>query len=332
MKTLQLLLPIFLLSGTAMAADDMTRHEPDTNSGITFALENDLFNGRDDGYTNGVRAAYMSPEDEMPYWLSSTVNNIPFFARDGHKRWHLEVGQSMFAPEDLTISTLQANDRPYAGWLYGSVGVISDTGSRLDNLQLTLGMVGPASGAAEAQRVVHKIVGAPIPQGWGHQLNNEPGVMLTYERKWRNMYELTPFGMGVDITPSMGGSVGNVYTHASVGAIARIGYDLPSDYGPPVIRPNLPGSDFFKPSGNVSWYFFAGVEGRAVGHNIFLDGNSFTESHSVDKNLFVGGAQAGVAITYKSTRLAYTQIFRTREFEGQPRNDQFGALTLSVRY
>jgi lipid A 3-O-deacylase len=213
----------------------------------------------------------------------------------------------MFAPKDLTISALQINDRPYAGWLYGTIGVISDTGAQLDNLQLTLGMVGPASGAAEAQHIVHKAIGSPIPQGWGNQLNNEPGLILTYERKWRNIYEQTPFGIAVDITPSLGGSVGNIYTHAAAGAVARIGYDLPSDYGPPLIRPNLPGSDFFIPTRKIGWYIFAGVEGRAVARNIFLDGNTFSDSHSVDKKMLVGGAQGGVChYTWQCTARLYS--------------------------
>lgn len=329
---LALLCLLLLDPALASAAEAPARPRPDPDSIITFSLENDLFAGDDDGYTNGVRAAYMSPEDQIPSWLDDSLGTLPFFARNGRKRWHLEIGQSMFAPEDLRTSALQLNDRPYAGWTYGSVGVISDTGSRLDNLQLTLGMVGPASGAAEAQHLVHKIVGAPIPQGWGHQLRDEPGVVLTYERKWRNMYGLTPFGLGVDFTPGVGGSVGNIYTHASASAVVRIGFDLPSDYGPPVIRPNLPGSDFFIPGRQFSWYLFAGIEGRAVARNIFLDGNTFADSHSVDKDLFVGGAQAGVAVAFGNTRIAYTHIFRTREFHGQPHNDKFGALTVSIRY
>jgi lipid A 3-O-deacylase len=156
--------------------------------------------------------------------------------------------------------------------------------------------------------------------------------VLSYEHKWRNLIEFSPFGLGADFTPSIGASVGNIYTHAAASMMFRVGYDLPSDYGPPVIRPNLPGSDFFIPSRVLGWYLFAGLEGRAVARNIFLDGNTFQDSPSVDKRLFVGGVQAGVALTYHSTRLAYTHVFRTHEFSGQKNSDQFGALTLSVRF
>lgn len=331
-KTAALSLAAVLLYAPAAFAQEPARPQEDYEGILTFSLENDLFTNSDDNYTNGVRMSYLSPENNIPDWLSETADAMPFFSSNGHKRWHVALGQSMFTPEDLSVRTLQVNDRPYAGWLYGSVGVISDTGRRLENLQLTLGMVGPASAADDAQDFFHHLIGSPDPQGWDNQLKNEAGVVLTYERKWRNLYEYSPSGLGVDITPSLGGSVGNVYTHAAVGAVARIGFDLPSDYGPPLISPNLPGSDFFMPTQDFGWYLFAGVEGRAVARNIFLDGNTFQDSHSVDKRPFIAGLQAGIAFTFEDMRIAYTHIFRTEEFKGQGENDKYGALSVSFRF
>lgn len=321
----------FLYYSPAHAETPPTRDQ-DHQGIFTASLENDLFAGEDNNYTNGVRFAFLSAENNIPDWLESNANALPFFASEGYKRWHFAFGQSMFTPSDITQSALQKSDRPYAGWLYGSVGLLSDTGGRLDNLQLTFGMVGPASGAKDTQKFVHKVIGSSDPKGWDNQLRNEPGIELTYERKWRGLYEFSPFGWGFDITPSFGGSIGNIYTHASVGAVARFGFDLPSDYGPPLIRPNLPGSDFFVPNQTIGWYVFGGFEGRAVARNIFLDGNTFKDSHSVDKRSLVGGVQAGIAFTIDDMRLAYTHIFRSREFEGQQENDSFGAITISMRF
>lgn len=318
--------------GEKNEASEPTRLVEDHDQIFTFSLENDVFSGEDDNYTNGVRFAYLSAEDNIPTWLERGINALPFFENNGYKRWHLSLGQSMFTPSDISIPTVQTNDRPYAGWTYGSIGVISDTGNSLDNLQLTLGMVGPASGAHETQDFVHDTIGSIDPQGWKYQLHNEPGLILEYERKWRSIYEFSPFGFGMDVTPSIGGAIGNIYTHASAGATARIGLDLPADYGPPLIRPNLPGSDFFIPNENFAWYLFAGVEGRAVARNIFLDGNSFRDSPSVEKENLVGGLQAGLAVIIGDTRIAYTHIVRSKEFVGQQKRDEFGALTVSYRF
>lgn len=314
------------------AAQEAERSSVDNHGIFSLSWENDYFSGEDDNYTNGVRLAFLSAEENLPGWIDRGADLMPFFPREGRKRWHLGLGQSMYTPANIATPALLTRDRPYAGWLYGSVGVISDTGSQLDNLQLTLGVVGPASGADRTQKFIHSLIDYTNPEGWHHQLHNEPGIVLTYERKWRGLYEFSPFGWGVDITPSLGGAIGNVFTHAAAGAVVRLGYDLPSDYGPPLIRPNLPGSDFFRPSQDFGWYLFAGVEGRAVARNIFLDGNTWEDSHSVDKLPFVGGLQAGIAFTVYQTRIAYTHILRTKEFHDQTENDEFGAITVSWRF
>lgn len=299
---------------------------------FSFSFENDVFAADDNHYTNGVRASFLSAENHMPGWLESVADSLPGMSPEGRKRWGVAAGQSMYTPNDISISPPDPTDQPYAGWLYGSVTLHSDSGHRLDTWQLTAGMVGPSSKAAEVQDFVHDMIGSTDPQGWDYQLRDEPGIILSYERKWRGLAQFSPFGLGADITPSIGGSIGNVFTHANVGAVARIGYDLPADYGPPLIRPNLSGSDFFVPSKRFGWYLFAGLEGRAVARNIFLDGNTFRDSPSVDKEIFIGGAQLGAALTFGNTRLAYTHIMRTPEFEGQDGIEEFGAVTLSYRF
>ena len=81
-----------------------------------------------------------------------------------------------------------------------------------------------------------------------------------------------------------------------------------------------------------NWYLFAGVDGRAVARNIFLDGNTFRDSHSVDKEIFVGDIQMGIVLTKGDVRLGYTHVFRSREFKTQKESyQQFGAVSLSFQ-
>jgi hypothetical protein len=83
--------------------------------------------------------------------------------------------------------------------------------------------------------------------------------------------------------------------------------------------------------GPLSWSIFAGVQGRAVAHNLFLDGNTFEDSASVERTPFVADFQTGLSISAGDWRLAYTYVWRTEEFETQPTRQDFGALALSVR-
>lgn len=310
----------------------------DKNSGdqrgtLSVTFENDIFSGNDDGYTNGFRASWTTGADKIPFLLKPIANAIPTFPMQGNKRVSYGFGQSMFTPNDIKAYTLQPLDRPYAGWLYGSVGLISDTGSQFDTLELTVGMVGPASLAKQTQRFVHEYVtDSPEPHGWYHQLDNEPGIIFSYDRKWRSFYQFSALGHGVDFTPGVGASLGNVMTDAKMGATVRIGRNLPSDYGPPRVRPALSGSDYFIPTKGFGWYLFAGAEGRYIARNIFLDGNTFESSHSVDKENWVGDLQTGIAITYNDWRIAYTHVFRTREYETQGDAESFGAFTVSTQF
>jgi len=300
---------------------------------FNLVFENDIFAGTDQGYTNGVRFAWISSEKHSPEIVNKIARNLPHLDPNGKKRISFAFGQSMFAPKDLTQTALIVNDRPYAGWLYGSVGVVSDTGKTLDNAMLTVGVIGPLSLAEDAQKFIHKrLPSSTYPRGWANQLKNEPGIEFSYERKWRDIYEAKPFGFAVDAVPHLGVSLGNVNTNLSVGTTFRLGYDLPADYGPPRIRPSLPGSDFFVPTQKVGGYLFTTVEGRAVARNIFLDGNTFVSSHHVDKRNFVGSLQVGAALTYGDVRVSYTHVFMTKEFKQQDTATQFGAITFSYRF
>ncbi len=312
-------------SATALAGEE-------ERGTFSVLLENDLFYGLDRDYTNGVQASWTSAPDHAPAWALHAARTLPLFPEGGQVRATYALGQNMYTPSDIALENPPLNDRPYAGWLYGSIGLIAQTDSRLDQLNLQLGLVGPAALAGETQTLVHEIVGAGKPRGWDTQLGNEPGLVLTYQRSWRALVSGSTYGVGFDVTPHSGGALGNVFTYANAGATLRLGWNLPNDYGPPRIQPSLPGSGYFEPQDRPSVYLFAGLDGRAVARNIFLDGNTWSDSRSVDKVPLVGDAQVGVALTLGSTRLAYTHVFRSREYDGQKDADEFGAVSLSFQF
>lgn len=327
------------------------------NYAFNFLAENDLWgSGSDKHFTHGTRLSFVESREEVKDTESCTpdqmgpggldfIRNIvdPLLGEKSSIKTNqvsFILGQNIFTPEDITNPNLIVNDRPYAGWLYLGIGLIKRHKSGriwvFDTLEVDLGIVGPESFAQDVQTWWHKnITGSPRPAGWDHQLKNEPGLLVNLERKWR--MELTPpdyEGMQVDFLPSVGAALGNVYTYASVGGMFRLGVNLPVDYGPPRIRPGAQGSDFFqydkkKP---VSWYAYAGVEGRALAVNIFLDGNTFADSHSVDKKIFVGDFHSGFVLVIYHVRLAFSQVFRSSEFNGQKELSEFGSLNVSVAW
>ena len=69
-----------------------------------------------------------------------------------------------------------------------------------------------------------------------------------------------------------------------------------------------------------------------MAHNLTLDGNTFRDSHSVDRNEWIAEASAGLALAWDEWQVTYAAVQRTREFDGQDEQDKFGALTLSKRF
>jgi len=313
---------VFSVSVIAFAEDNGT---------FSLVAENDIFHS-DRYYTNGIRASWLSAPNGGNSLARQAAKFFPLFPEEYTVRTTYSFGQSMYTPTSITQENPPEGDRPYAGWLYGSVGLIAEDGRRLDQLELTAGIVGPASLAEETQKTVHKIIGSDDPKGWHNQLKNEPGLILMYQRSWRKLAEKSVFGMPVDFTPHIGGAAGNIFTYANTGFMVRYGQQPDLDYGPPRIQPSMPGSGFFVPEDRFRWYVFTGLDGRAVARNIFIDGNTFCDSVSADKKPFVMDVQFGAVMSWKKYRFGYTQVMRSREFEGQgSRYQSFGAISFSAQ-
>ena len=248
-------------------------------------------------------------------------------------RASLSLGQSIYTPEDIEDPKLIKQDRPYSGWLYAGFGLVANQGMRrYDKIELNVGVVGPWAFAGEVQTSWHSFFGLREPEGWSHQLDNEFGIVLFYEQARRLYTKPLYHDLMFDVIPHFGGSVGNVFTYGAAGFTLRLGKDLEGDFGPPRIRPSLPGSGYFPGEKSFRWYIFGGIEGRAVLQNIFLDGNTFSSSHSVDKKHWVGDFQAGIVVQFNRFRVTYSQIFRTMEFDEQDSADEFGAVSISYQF
>ncbi|WP_422000749.1 lipid A deacylase LpxR family protein [Reyranella sp.] len=320
---------------------------------FSFQVDNDVFNRfspTDRDYTNGVRFGWLSPAiTAMPAGLVA-LTTVPTFLGEAPadsviRRFGVSVGQNIYTPDNTFTAQPIYNDRPYAAWLYaafalqytykrrdGRSGVLEPV--RLDTLQVDVGLIGPAAGGEFVQNNFHRLIGVSPAYGWANQLHNEPTFDIAFERRWRTARRVVIEDprLEVDFIPRVGASLGNVAIYADVGGTARIGKNLRDDFGPTRARPSLPGSEAFIGDGSFGWYLFAGVDGQAVGRNIFLDGNTDGASLRVSHRPFVAEAQAGLAVTWRGVRVAYTQVLRSPDFYEQGRWTQFGSLNVTFRY
>lgn len=294
----------------------------------TLTIDNDFFAGFDRHYTNGVQLALLGEMASLP----RPLRGLHPFGSAVDEKYTFAIGQRIYTPAGVEASTPDPADRPYAGWLYALAEFRMRRGGVLDHFMVSVGMVGPASLARQSQNAVHGVVGTDRAQGWPAQIHNEPTLLLAYERAWPRVMSGSFDRLQLDLTPRVGASLGNAFTYASAGAIVRLGSRLPDDFPATHVSLGPPRDGYRANVSSGGWYVWAGADARLVARNIFLDGNTFRDSASVDRKPFVWDAQAGVAATWGYQRLGFTLVRRSAEFTGQGRSDKFGQLTYSFMY
>jgi len=317
----------------AAGAGDCSVEETPRFRGGTARLENDLFTGTDQNYTNGV--AFTLVSHDIPGTLRSECLPAPirlhaqliqfmnpgFWADTANSAATQNVvvrfGQSIYTPEDKTRTDLITDDRPYAGLLY--MGLAWNrrkhepdlSREMLDTREISFGVIGPWSLAEQTQNLVHDVRGLDKFQGWQHQLKNEPVFQLALDRKFkefRGAGAITP-GFSADSIRSIGLRLGNIETSATAGIEGRMGWNLPNDFGSYPLRPgaeNRPpssasihgkSSDAVPASSRPrpGIHVFGILEAKAVAYDFSLDGNLFRSSHSVSRRPWVAQAAVGVS-------------------------------------
>ena len=284
---------------------------------FNYSMENDADVDTDFGYTHGASISFLFYRGDttdsllnIPFTSSQNTNNFISFA----------YAQQMFTPYDLDEVKLIEDDRPYAGYSYIEIGLHQTAKTYLDSLALQIGVVGPSSGMEDLQSAFHKNIDASDAAGWDYQLKDEFILQLNYMQKWRldlsKVYDLDSV-----LVPYTGANFGNASIKVSGGALYRIGFNIPKDFGMNSMNEgsfsSLPTyskaivNDPSKWSLNLN--LLAGS--NLVVRDIFLDGNTFKSSHSVDKNYFNAYGAIGVSCRYKKFSVDYQHSYYTKEYE-----------------
>ena len=342
-KTIAIIFILLFLTGTSIAGDEKAREA----STLTFYLENDTMFDTDRYYTNGMKISWIS-RDLSNYrdmvtlpWMQRLIERLPLINDPGEQHTvSVSLGQNMYTPEDKKRTDLIKNDRPYAGITYLALGLHSRNSSQMDTLELDIGIVGRHSYAEDCQTEFHKWIGSEKANGWDNQSHDEPILNLYFERKWKILQIRSSEGFGFDCIPHAGLAAGNAYTGANLGGQVRFGWNIPNDFGTYLIRPGSDSSSplddtdprFFRLFHRIGIHLFFGVNGKAVARNILLDGNTFRDSHSVDKKPFCADFIGGIGIIIQRVKITYSYVYQTKEFETQKDEQKFGAIAASFTF
>ena len=311
-------------SATALFAADPLAMQ--TQNAFSIREENDAIGGDDTNYTNGTSIALTQKGKGLLGGVWDLAGNT-----EGERFATYELTQLIFTPSDIRRSDPDPTDHPYAGLLYLGFTTHLQREKSLHSLKLITGVAGPAALADDAQSFVHRVWGFSQPQGWSYQIKNEPIINLVYEYRYK--YALTPrdAAFGVELIPMGGAFLGNYLIQAETDVQCRIGYHLPDDFGTTVLRgiSYLPFPQDDKVHHAWGIYAFAGGGANLVARNIVLDGNSFAESRSVDKRLFLPAAEIGASLWTLQFQTTISYVMWGKEFYGQQTREDYGSILLS---
>lgn len=347
-----ILLPGLVTRAQEADVPDEQRPRP---GGVKVYWENDgafqdPFDSYDRHYTNGFAIVL----EHQPPWAKDLAEAMPFGESFEQRHGTTKTGagyqltQLIFTPANLSATGPITTDQSYGGILYGGVFWQReaqyegrDDLAVFDHFEFNVGIVGEDSLAEEIQDWVHDNFAGVDPLGWDNQLANEVTAQFHFRRKWRKdlgAIESALLGdLEMQVIPQAGFALGTVYRYGEAAVTFRLGQKLPDDFGPGRVNDlQSTTGDPYKHNG-WSWYVYGRAGGRAVQHDMFLDGSDFeTSIVSVDSEPLVGELQAGFAVGYRPNAnhrfdLTWGLTFMTDTFDapGATGTQSYGTVVLS---
>ena len=308
---------------------------------VTFAtitVENDIIAGVDGGYTNGFAFSWAHAglnsfaDPAVPTWIESLTEGLYISTMPNKKRAiSYMVAQGMQTSSDITLPQLIEEEPPYAGLLAWKTTLFAFDSNVSDRLSLVLGIVGPASGAEQAQKVVHKLTGSDEPEGWDNQLENEPVFRIAAERFWRSFHAPVSEGLDFDLMTNVQAGAGTLQSEVGAGLGVRIGNNLAASFA---TASTLPGREINPLAGTSgsNWYFFIHATSRYVFNSVLIEGNTFERSHGVTLKHAQAIGSYGFALNRGSWGFVISAARSSDQYKGQLESSKFGSFSFTYRF
>jgi hypothetical protein len=334
---LAIFISLLFVWGSAQGA--ATNNDEDkTVNFATLTIENDIIAGDDGGYTNGLAFSWAHGgfdafnDSNTPSWINALSENLYISTMPGKRRAvSYMVAQGMQTSSDIERKELAEDEPPYAGELIWKATLYAFDDSVSDRLSLSLGVVGPLSGAEHAQKFVHKITGSDEPEGWDHQLENEFVFRLGAQRFWSLWRSSSGNDTQVEVLGNTQIGVGNLKSDLGAGLGFRWGNNLASSFA---TASTIPGREINPLAGlsGFNWNFFIHVTGLYVANNILIDGNTFESSHSVPLKHGQAIGSLGFALNRGSWGFVISAARSSDQYEGQEDASKFGSFSFTYKY
>lgn len=302
---------------------------------MAITVDNDLFVGNDDGYTNGFYLTLLDRSDESGYipdadfWVAPLGWSLPM--ADVRRAVNVySVGQTMLSPSDITIAVPPETELPYSALLAASNTYIVADDKIADRVSTTLGIVGPWAMGEQTQKAVHSVIGADEPQGWDTQLENELVFQLLRSRAWR---AVSFYNDKVDVISSAELTAGTISSAADLAVTLRFGEGLLRSFPSTLLSSARLSNPIASDHG---WFFYLGMNAGYSFNQIFTDGNTYRNSRSIPyKHEYVG---VSTGLSFATRSWAFTFAFADSNLIGNEQDQEalenltrFGTMTLAWR-
>jgi len=330
-KHIKIILTFLLILSSLSYADE--KQENDWNlKRFNIYFENDIFRtGTDSQYSSGEKFGLIYQLQNQDYFFYDLL----FLGDDKVDSYiNFSIVNQIFTPADLTQTQLIEDDRSYAGWTFFETGIHKSSKNTLQSLYIQIGTIGPRSRSEQIQTRIHEMTDSELPMGWDNQLEDEFGFNLRYIYKLRYATDFNS-GMQAAIIPYTEAELGNVSIQGTVGFASRIGWNIQKDFGMTTINTGgengipIYGEANSTTKSNWSFSFNFNGSGSAVGRNIFLDGNTLVDSHSVERNYLIANLGLGISARYKQFALDYIYQKGTKQYESEDSIHGVGSVVAS---
>lgn len=267
-------------------------------------LDNDLYTStvNDKYYTNGVELFYRYLNKKFGEKINKQITEF-------------RIGQYIYNPETIKADDIYVNDRPFAGYLFGRVGIhtyYQDQSALKLNFQA--GYVGQNALGEETQELFHNTFGYVAVHGWQHQIHNALALQLNtfYSKKINalsNQY--------IDLQAVGELNAGTVNNGMSVGLLSRFSLKkLLPIYNSNLYNASLNSNPQVYKDEQEFYFYIAPYLNYQI-YDATIEGSMFNNNSPVTFDLvpFRFNGEAGFKYRRNNWNLSYVFVYRGKELK-----------------
>ncbi len=292
---------LFYLISSAQRIDNYSSlFEIPDSSFVRIHYDNDLFQGEDIYYSQGIRLEIVNP-----IFRKNPVNRILIsFPNASSRKYGISAEIAAFTPTSILSDSILFNDRPYAAIMalnFFQMSYSNELTMKLSS-DIQVGIIGQAALGKEIQTGIHRVTNNSIPLGWQHQIQND--VILNYstrlDKQLLSFRSLFAFNGLAEL------NLGTYQTNISVGLDLSFGH-----------KNNL----FEGKQNKFQFYIYGQSKLKVVGYDASLMGGLFNRSSDYtinysDVNKLVAEQHVGIVIQFPHVYFGTDFGFITPEFSG----------------